>query len=167
MRPNSNQSPYPSAADALSWLLNLATRLLARALNMPEPLVYHTGVFVYVRVQEVETRVGRSLCPVRLWRWIRALTQQRSASALYRKHTPQNAVLPVELMPHDGRDVQKHDGPDEPCAFIVKHFAGSRQRCILGQKTRPMEHAEPGKRVAACRGESIAGERHEEHHHIQ
>src|ERR1700742_4568177 len=113
MRPNSNQSPYPSAADALSWLLNFATQLLARALNMPEPLVYHTGVFVYVRVQEVETRVGRSLCPVRLWRWIRALSRQRSA--LHGQHAPQNTILPVELVPHDGRDVQKHNGPDEPC----------------------------------------------------
>src|ERR1700744_5003788 len=134
MRPNSNQSPYPSTADALSWMLNLATRLLARVLNMPEPLVYHTGVFVYVRVQEVETRVGRSLCPVRLWRRFRALSRQYSASALHRQHTPQNPVLPVELVPDDGRDVQQHDGPDEPCAFVVKHFAGSRQRCIPRQK---------------------------------
>jgi hypothetical protein len=72
MRQNSSQSPYPSAADLLAWLLNLATRLLARVLNMPEPLVYHTGVFVYVRVQEVETRVGRTLCPIRMWRLLQA-----------------------------------------------------------------------------------------------
>src|ERR1700744_1478377 len=105
MRPNSNQSPYPSTADALSWMLNLATRLLARVLNMPEPLVYHTGVFVYVRGQEVETRVGRSLCPIGLWRRIRALSRQHSASALHRQHAPQDAVPPVKLVPRDGHDV--------------------------------------------------------------
>lgn len=68
MHRNSEQSPFPSAADLAMWLLNLATRLLARALDMPEPLVHHTGMFVYIRVQEVETSIGRKLCPVRLWR---------------------------------------------------------------------------------------------------
>jgi hypothetical protein len=37
---------------------------------MPEPLVHDTGMFVYIRVQEVETSIGRKLCPVRLWRRI-------------------------------------------------------------------------------------------------
>jgi hypothetical protein len=72
MHPNSSQNPFPSVADALQWLLALATLLLARSLNMPEPLVHHTGVFVYVRVQEVETSIGKKLCPVRLWRRIQA-----------------------------------------------------------------------------------------------
>jgi hypothetical protein len=70
MHRDSRQNPFPSAADLAMWLLNLATRLLARALNMPEPLVHHTGMFVYIRVQEVETSIGRRLCPVRLWRRI-------------------------------------------------------------------------------------------------
>ena len=72
MHRDSRQNPFPSAADLAMWLLNLATRLLARALNMPEPLVHHTGMFVYIRVQEVETSIGRRLCPVRLWRRIQA-----------------------------------------------------------------------------------------------
>jgi len=72
MHRNSRQNPFPSAADLAMWLLNLATRLLARVLNMPEPLVHHTGMFVYIRVQEVETSIGRRLCPVRLWRRIQA-----------------------------------------------------------------------------------------------
>ena len=67
-----SQNPFPSAADLAVWLLNLATRLLARALNMPEPLVHDTGMFVYIRVQEVETSIGRKLCPVRLWRRLQA-----------------------------------------------------------------------------------------------
>jgi hypothetical protein len=33
-----------SAAVMLPWLVNLATRLLARGLNLPEPLVRDTGV---------------------------------------------------------------------------------------------------------------------------
>ena len=68
-----NNAPF---AAAMSWMLHLATRLttrfLAHSLNMPEPLVHHTGMFVYIRVQEVETSIGRRLCPVRLWRRIQA-----------------------------------------------------------------------------------------------
>ena len=64
MRPNFEQKSAPSA----TWLFSLATRLLARSLNMPEPLVHDTGVFIYIRVQEVETSIGRKLCPIRLWR---------------------------------------------------------------------------------------------------
>ena len=161
MHPNSKPTPFPSTADLLAlfnWLLNLTTRLLARSLNMPEPLVHHTGMFVYIRVQEVETSIGRRLCPVRLWRRIWALLRQ---------HAPQDVVPPVELMPHDRHQVQKHNGIDDPGPFIVEHFARSRHRWILGQKTRPMEQAEPGQRIAPCRGEGVAGERHEQHHHIE
>ncbi len=64
-----NNSPF---ASALPWLLDLATRLttrfLAHSLNMPEPLVHTTGVFVFAQVQAVETSIGRTLCPIRLWR---------------------------------------------------------------------------------------------------
>ena len=66
-----DQNPSPSAADLIAWLLDLATRLLARSLNMPEPLVHDTGVFVFAQVQAVETSVGRTLCPIRLWRRFR------------------------------------------------------------------------------------------------
>jgi hypothetical protein len=64
-------SPFPSAAGAIPWMLNLATRLLARSLNMPEPLLHHTGVFVFAQVQTIENSVGRTLCPIRLWRLCR------------------------------------------------------------------------------------------------
>ena len=64
-----NNSPF---AAAIPWLLNLATRLttrlLAHSLNMPEPLVHTTGVFVFAQVQAVETSIGRTLCPTRLRR---------------------------------------------------------------------------------------------------
>ena len=50
------------------WLLHLATRALARSLNMPEPLVHDTGVFVFAQVQTIENRIGKALCPMRLLR---------------------------------------------------------------------------------------------------
>jgi hypothetical protein len=64
-----------SPAGMIPWLLNLATRMLACSLNMPEPLVHNTGVFVFAHVQAVETSVGRTLCPVRLLRRLRSLLQ--------------------------------------------------------------------------------------------
>ena len=61
-----------SLVRALAGLIPLATRLgtwlMARALNMPEPLVQAAGIFVYVRVQAFEQGVGRSLCPKALTR---------------------------------------------------------------------------------------------------
>ena len=63
-----------SFASAIPWLLNLAIRLLARSLNMPEPLVHTTGALL-AQVQSFENVVGRTLCPVRLLRrmqgWLR------------------------------------------------------------------------------------------------
>jgi hypothetical protein len=58
-------------ASILPWMLNLATRMLARALNMPEPLVHDTGAFVFAHVQAVESSVGKTLCPKRLLRQLR------------------------------------------------------------------------------------------------
>ena len=64
------------AAAAIPWTLNLATWLVAHSLNMPEPVVHDTGVFVFARVQAVENRVGKALCPMRLLRQIRSLIQR-------------------------------------------------------------------------------------------
>jgi hypothetical protein len=73
MTPTSRPSTFPSgAAGVIAWLLNLATRLLAHSLNMPEPLVHSTGVFVFAQVQAAETSIGRTLCPTRLWRRIQS-----------------------------------------------------------------------------------------------
>ena len=70
-----SRSSTLSPAAMIRWMLNLATRMLARSLNMPEPLVHNTGVFVFAHVQAVETSVGRTLCPVRLQRRLRSLLQ--------------------------------------------------------------------------------------------
>jgi hypothetical protein len=56
-------------------VVNLATWLLARSLNMPQP-VHDTGVFVFVQVQTIENRVGKALCPMRLMRQLRSLLQR-------------------------------------------------------------------------------------------
>ena len=63
-------------AGMIPWMLNLATRMLARLLNMPEPLLHSTGVFVFAHVQAVENSVGKTLCPIRLLRKLLALCRQ-------------------------------------------------------------------------------------------
>jgi hypothetical protein len=78
MHMTSRRAPSPPSKETTPWLLGLATRLLARALNMPEPLLYDTGIFVFAQVQAIESSVGRRLCPIRLWRRFR-IWQQRSA----------------------------------------------------------------------------------------
>jgi hypothetical protein len=62
----------------IRWMLKFATRLLARILNMPEPLVHSTGVFVFAHVAAVETSVGKTLSPVRLLRQLRSWLRQSS-----------------------------------------------------------------------------------------
>ena len=51
-------------------LHNLAIWALARTLNMPEPLVHDTGIFVVAQVVTIENRVGRALRPKRLLRQV-------------------------------------------------------------------------------------------------
>jgi hypothetical protein len=59
-------------AALIAWMLNLATWVLARSLNMPAPLVHDAGILVFAQVQTFENRVGRALCPVRLLRQLRS-----------------------------------------------------------------------------------------------
>ena len=69
-------SLFRFVAAAIPWTLNLATWLLARSLNMPQPLVNDTAVFVFAQVQTIENRVGKALCPTRLMRRLRSLLQR-------------------------------------------------------------------------------------------
>ena len=86
------------AASLLPWLLRLATRVLACSLNVPEPLVHSTGVFVFAQVQAVENSVGRTLCPIRLRRrllaWCRQACQFPTANgrAIDPKSRPRKTV---------------------------------------------------------------------------
>jgi hypothetical protein len=65
-----------TTAAAIAWLLNLATRILAHSLNMPEPLVHDTGVLICTQVQAVEHRAAKTLCPVRLRRLLQHVFRQ-------------------------------------------------------------------------------------------
>jgi hypothetical protein len=75
MRRTSLDRRIPSTAGMIPWLLNLATRMLACALNMPEPLLKNTGAFVFARVQAAENSIGKTLCPFRLLRRFQTLIQ--------------------------------------------------------------------------------------------
>ena len=66
----------PAAAELLPWMLNLATWLVARSLNMPEPLVHAAGLFVVVRMQDFENGFLKAVCPKRLMRPLLALCRQ-------------------------------------------------------------------------------------------
>ena len=68
--------PSTSPAGIIPWMLNLATRTLAYSLNMPEPLLHTTGIFVFAQVQAVENSVGKRLCPIRLLRQLLVLCRQ-------------------------------------------------------------------------------------------
>ena len=61
-----------SFAVLIPWLIHLATWLVARSLNMPQPLVHATSVFVFAQVYAAEMRVGRALCPLRLQRLLQS-----------------------------------------------------------------------------------------------
>jgi hypothetical protein len=65
------ESPLQPAAIA-GWMLAVATRLMARSLNVPEPLVHSTGVYVFAHIAAVETRAAKTLCPFALARRLRA-----------------------------------------------------------------------------------------------
>jgi hypothetical protein len=71
------ESPLHPAAVA-AWILAIATRFLARSLNLPEPLVASTGAYVFAQVAAAETRAAKTLCPFALARrrraWFRELT---------------------------------------------------------------------------------------------
>jgi hypothetical protein len=69
-------SLFRLATAAIPWVVNLATWLVARSLNMPQPVVHDAGVFMFVRVQTIENRVGKALCPGRLMHQFRSLLRR-------------------------------------------------------------------------------------------
>ena len=76
------QQPAPKPGSSiietspLAWVAKLAKRLLAQSLNMPEPLLHHTGVFVFAHVQAAEDRALKTLCPLTLLRQYLAQRRQ-------------------------------------------------------------------------------------------
>ena len=71
----SRQNPLQPAA-IIPWLLSIAVWMLARSLNLPEPLVHSAGIFVFAQVQAAETRAAKSLCPFRLLRQLLVLCRR-------------------------------------------------------------------------------------------
>jgi hypothetical protein len=69
-------SLFRLASTVIPMVVKLATWLLARSLNMPQPIVHDAGIFVFVQVQTIENRIGKALCPVRLMRQLRSLLQR-------------------------------------------------------------------------------------------
>ncbi|BAM88690.1 hypothetical protein S58_26840 [Bradyrhizobium oligotrophicum S58] len=68
-QPHQNDHPFVAAGQ---WLAALAVRIVARSLNLPEPLLHVTGSVVFAQVQAIETRAVRSLRPMRLRRQLLA-----------------------------------------------------------------------------------------------
>lgn len=75
-------------AVVIPWALKLATWTLARSLHLPDPVVHDTGVFVLVQVRTFENKLGKSLCPLRLLRQLRALFQSRSTTHSNQRREP-------------------------------------------------------------------------------
>ena len=61
-----------SSTGLVQCLLDLATWLLARALQMPEPMVQAAALFLLLRAQAFENKVGKSLCPIAFARRLRS-----------------------------------------------------------------------------------------------
>jgi hypothetical protein len=62
----------PSLPAIVQRLFDLATWLIARSLQMPEPLLQSAAVFVFAQAQAFENSFGKSLCSIRLFRRVRA-----------------------------------------------------------------------------------------------
>ena len=59
---------FASSTGLAQCLIDLATWIVARALQMPEPMVHAAAFFVLLRAQEIENGIGKSLCPIALAR---------------------------------------------------------------------------------------------------
>ena len=62
-----------SSTGLIQCLLDLSTWLLARALQMPEPMVHAAAIVLLLRAQAIESGLGKNglgknLCPIRLLR---------------------------------------------------------------------------------------------------
>ena len=57
-----------SSTGLVQCLVDLATWVLARTLQMPEPMVHAAATLLLMQVRAIESCVGKKLCPVRLAR---------------------------------------------------------------------------------------------------
>jgi hypothetical protein len=68
---------FASSTGLIQCLIDLATWLVARALQMPEPMVHAAALFLMLRVQSIENGASKSLCPIKLAR--RLMSRWREA----------------------------------------------------------------------------------------
>jgi len=61
-----------SSTGLVQCLIDLATWLVARALQMPEPMVHAIALVLVLRAQAIENDIGKSLCPIKLVRRLMA-----------------------------------------------------------------------------------------------
>jgi hypothetical protein len=54
-----------SSTGLIQCLVDLVAWFLARMLQMPEPMVHATAIFLLLRIQAIENGVGKRLCPIR------------------------------------------------------------------------------------------------------
>ena len=57
-----------SSTGLFQCLIDLATWLLARALQMPEPVVHAAALFLLLQARTIENSVGKNVCPIKLAR---------------------------------------------------------------------------------------------------
>ena len=67
-RPARPKTSTTASAPAINWALRLTTRMAARSLNMPEPLLHDASAFVFAHVTAAEQRAVKTLCPFTLLR---------------------------------------------------------------------------------------------------
>ncbi|HEY1637300.1 MAG TPA: hypothetical protein VGF62_02150 [Rhizomicrobium sp.] len=135
-----------SSANIVPRLFNLAIRMLAHLLNMPEPLVHDTGIFMFAQVQAVENKVGKNFCPVRLWRrlpgWLRVnrhCEPTGRANARPMTGSAKQSIRPckermdcfVAYAPRNDVEIQLRDlaaCPREVCSYLrPSEFRGRRE----------------------------------------
>jgi|HubBroStandDraft_6_1064221.scaffolds.fasta_scaffold553637_2 hypothetical protein len=73
---------FASSTGLIQCLIDLATWLLARALQMPEPMLHAAALFLVLRARAIENDVGKSLCPIRL------LRERLSAMSVFSSQRP-------------------------------------------------------------------------------
>jgi hypothetical protein len=68
-----------SSTGLVQCLIDLATWLVARALQMPEPMVHAIALFLVLQAQAIESDIGKNLCPIKLARRLMARWRRKAA----------------------------------------------------------------------------------------
>ena len=67
-------------ADVTAWLVQFATRIVARRLDVPEIVVHAIGLYIAAYISEVE-RHATIVCPIRVFRELRQRQTSKCANA--------------------------------------------------------------------------------------